>query len=278
MTRACSLAQDISKRYFAQRCEETPELRASRLLRRNLPLIDRQTGCWPGEAAIFAAYDILDAAAFSIDDLAENFLGVTLTIEPLTRLDHEAGAQVFGLAYPSLNEITICERAENYLPLFRTTVAHELGHIVLHNTTQSRVLQYNYSPASIRRPRHEAEADEFMEALLLPNSVLFLAIAVIAQESGLLLSEVIHCANTTRGRWQWKRELFRPLVERLCLSREMLVVQLRKLGVFEDDTVAFHRQYRLPNKWLTSRSQARPLRNTVGQVWQCICPQEQADH
>lgn len=256
------LARRVATQYFAARGEETPEARAERLLNRVTVNADHR---WTYQVAVDAAYDILVSAAFDIDDLAENHLRVGLSIGSLRSYDERAGASVFGLAYPKLREITICERAEAYLPLYRATVAHELGHILMEHRN-ARTRQLAYAPAANRRPGEERIADEFMCSLLLPGSVLTLAIAVASQQYGLSLRETMAMADSKRGRWQWRYRLFRPLVERLCVSRQMLTIAMRRLGCFTEDTAKYHLTYHLPNKWRTHGPVA-PMQNIINQIW-----------
>jgi hypothetical protein len=239
-------ANRILEDYFSERGEVCPEEQADSFIPRIT--MYRQSGVWRSDDLVDTAVKILDESAFDVDDLAENHLGLTISIEPLEDFDTVAGSQVFGVAYPDQREIVICERAEKYLPLYRTCVAHELGHVFLHGHRQSKGALH-YSPGSPKRPPEEHEADEFMTALLAPRPVLELAVSLAAHQSGLHLAEVWHYANSGRGWDQWRYCIFPRLIDRLCLSRLLLSIQMRKLGVFTQETVEYHKTYALPNRW-----------------------------
>ena len=245
MTRSHRAAASILRSYFSERGEEPPNAQAGEFLRR---ITMSRYGVWRSIELVDTACRILDAATFDVDDLAENHLGAGLFIEPLHEYDALAGAPVFGLADTDAGEMTICERAERYLPLYRTTVAHELGHLVLHGGgLHNRALAY--SPRSKIRPPEEHEADEFMVALLAPDNVLTLGVALAAHQRHLHVGDVLGRANTVWGRDRWRHAIFPSLIDRMCLSREFLAVQMRKWGFFSHETVEFHKTYRLPNRW-----------------------------
>src|SRR6185312_14053471 len=81
-------------------------------------------GGWRDEEVRAFALDVLRRGNFDVCDLAENFLGIDLYVGDLRALDEQAGAPVFGLAQPESRTIEICQRAESYEPLFRSTVMH----------------------------------------------------------------------------------------------------------------------------------------------------------
>lgn len=245
MTTPHRAAASILRGYFAERGEEPPNIQAGEFLPR---ITMSRRGIWRSTDLVDTACRILNAATFDVDDLAENHLGVGLFIEPLHEYDALAGAPVFGLADTDAGEMKICERAERYLPLYRTTVAHELGHLVLHGPgLQNRTLAY--SPRSKIRPPEEHEADEFMVALLAPDNVLTLGVALAAHQCDLHLADVLRRANTVWGCDRWRDAIFPALIDRMCLSREFLSVQMRKWGFFSQETVQYHKTYRLPNRW-----------------------------
>ena len=247
MSKAVDTARQVAACYFAQRGENPAEDRARSFLSR---ITLRTNGAWRSDTLVETAVEIINSATINVDQLVENDLHIKLGIEPLHEYDRLAGSPVFGLAFPRKREIIICERAERYAPLYRTSVAHELGHVLLHGTAARSRL--SYAPSSRNRPPEEYEADEFMIALLAPANVLRLGTALAAHERGLHIWEVCHRANSSRGRWQWREKILPCLIDRMCLSRLLLSIQMRQLGVFTDATVEYHRSYALPNRWRTS--------------------------
>jgi Zn-dependent peptidase ImmA (M78 family) len=248
MSKATATAAKVISKYFALRGCLSPEEQAASFLKR---VTLTPSGRWRSDDLADTAAAILEASAFDVDDLAENFLHLDLSIEPLNDYDSKAGAQVFGLANPREREIVICERAERYLPLYRTSVAHETGHILLHGGL-AQAGSFAYSPDSKRRPSEESEADEFMVALLAPRSVVLLGVSLATHQAGLHIGDVLRRAISTWGLYQWRHWIFPCLVDRLCLSRELLSIQMRRYGIFDDATVSFHRTYAMPNRWRTA--------------------------
>ena len=206
------------------------------------------------------AETILGQAFFDVDDYSENFLKLKLSIEPLNYFDSSANAPVYGLSRPKNRSISICTRTQYYEPLYRTTMMHEVGHVILHGQHSKSCL--SYSPASPIRPSYEQEADQFMVVALLPKSVLHLNIALCAHYHHIEIFELLLNANTERGRWQWRRHVFPFIINTLCVSRELVSIKMKRLGVFSEETVNFHRSYRLSNKWLTDQAY-HPLAKTM---------------
>jgi hypothetical protein len=229
--------------YFRSRGEAAPADDARWLLK-----VFVQSGFrWRDAETRSFALHVLGRGNFDVSDLAENFLGIDLYVSDLSCLDAEAGAPVFGLAKPDARIIEICQRAESYEPLFRSTVMHEVAHVMKHRCTAARTLCY--SPAARRRPPEEREADQFMAEALLPRPMLFLAVICLAEQVGLNPGEALCCANSARGWFQWKHHYFRFLIDTLCVSRELIGLQLLHLGYITPATLDYHRSYPLTTRW-----------------------------
>lgn len=190
---------------------------------------------------------ILDRAVLDVEDVALNFLGLDLFLDDLSDYDRAAGAQVFGAAEPASGVIKVDLRAVEYQPLYRSTVMHEVAHVVLHHGRAARVL--NYSPRSPRRPREEGEADRFMAESLLPEPILYLAIVLAERLFGVDASAAFAGANSARGRYQWRHYYFPQFLNRLCLSRELVAVRMVQRGTFSQSTFDYHLTYPIPNRW-----------------------------
>lgn len=235
MERANYKAHQMMCSYFGDRGQTNPDDYATGLLDcihvfNNKPAIS--------DKHFEVGVSILRSAHFDVDDLAENHLNITLHIEPLHALDAEAGSQVFGCARPKAREITICERTLQYDPLYRATVMHETGHIVLHGSGKET---FNYSPNSAHRPAYEKEADQFMVETLLPDSVLLLAILFCAHFKRINVLDAIRIANCQgKGFFQWKY-IFLPCITKwLGVSRQMISIKLLHLGFFSRETLHHH--------------------------------------
>lgn len=228
--------------YYASREEESPAAIAPAWLRayaRGNSRVDR--------SLLDEGDRLLTRSVFDVDDLAENFLGVHLYIENLRQFDRKAGAAVFGYAIPESATIKICERAAAYLPLYRSTVMHEVAHIILHR--HSRNIALNYSPRSPKRPPAERDADKFMADALLPRPILYMAIVLAGQPYGVEPGEAFKSANSERGHYQWRTMYFPFFINRLCLSRGLVAVAMRRYGMFSEATFEYHHQYPIPNRW-----------------------------
>lgn len=275
MTRAWHMAKKVMTEYYASRGSEWPEVAAAELLDR--VHINRSTLQWENRDLVPAARAVLHDACFNVDDLAENFLHLTLHIENLEYLDCKAGASVLGCARPRERTITVCERTLAYEPLYRATVMHEIAHVLLHANESHRTAAY--APFSRRRPSYEMEADEFMACALLPRQVLILAVAQSADAWRLDLTEAFAGANWGRGRWQWQHHHFLRILTDLCVSRHLTAVAMRKLGYFSQNTLDHHLSYALPNKWLKQDGTIQmPKSKTIGSMMTSlthrICPQK----
>jgi hypothetical protein len=112
-----------------------------------------------------------------------------------------------------------------------------------------RQRQLAFSPGARNRPPEEREADEFMAAFLAPRHVLFLGVALAAEQSSLPVWDVVRRANTAWGLHVWRHSMLPNMIDRLCLSREFIAVQMSKWCVFAPETVEYHKTYRLPNRW-----------------------------
>jgi hypothetical protein len=238
-------ADSLLQAYFADRGQQPPSTTALQLLR----IFCSNGAVWRNNAERQACHETLDRASFDVEDLTENFLGIDLYIENLSEFDKRAEAPVFGIAQPASRTIKICERATHYQPLYRATVMHEVAHILMHDKSRARTLCY--SPKSRRRPKEEFEADNFMSEAILPRSVMYLGVAMVAEQFQQATGEAFAAANTQRGRWQWRNRYFPFLVNSLCVSRELMAVKMKRLGFFSDETVDYHRSYRMATRWHT---------------------------
>lgn len=259
MNRARMVARDLMTDYYKWCRQGAPPTEALDLI----SVIRLRDNRWQHHNHRKRAEQIFEAARFDVDELAENFLGLTLSVEPMHRLDAIAGATVFGAANPRAGEIRICERAEAYPPLYRTTVMHEVAHVLMHGPQDVQCM--NYSPDSPRRPRHEMEADEFMHTTILPVPVLNLVVAWIADLRGASLPEALARANTRRGRWQWRHLYLPAIINTLCVSRHLIAIKLVTLGVFSRATLKYHLSYAAPNCWRPEVQSLGPTRS-IGRI------------
>lgn len=141
-----------------------------------------------------------------IEDIIEIKLGVT--IFPIR--DLESGCQIDGSLSKDFNTILIDEHTfENIVPRARFTLAHEIGHYILHQDlfrksggfrTESDFIAFQNALQDREYKRLEIQAYRFAEEVLFPRSVLK---SVITQEveslggsSGLIVSDLERIIST----------------------------------------------------------------------------------
>jgi hypothetical protein len=255
------VAEKTMAGYFARRDERWPATEAADLLRQIRVGRDHH---WIDSQLVDLAGAIVVRAFFPVDDLIESHLKIAISYESLAYLDKSQGTPVYGCAYPQTREIVICERTLRYEPLFRTTAAHELGHVLMHTEVQQRCLLY--TPQRPASTPEEREANAFMKAIILPDAVLELAIRYVCGIWGIDTRLAFEATNCARGRWIWRKRLFTSLINALCVSREMISITMKRRGFFSDDTAAYHKTYALDTKWHTPaplEAIARPLRKVM---------------
>ena len=253
------VAVDIMKGFYNSRRQEWPALAAQRLM----PMIRVRGSRWVSAEDETEAAGILNRALFDVDELAEDYLGIRISRPLLKRYDDESG-KLLGYSLTETPEIAACRRTLAYRPLYRTTIMHEVGHQMLH--IPCVIDPVAGPPAAHIVASREREAYDFMRVTLLPKPILKLAIAYIAHVQAIPLDKVLVEANTNPGHSLWRRHIFRPVINKLCVSRAFVAVAMRKsLGVFTESTVRYHRKYALDNHWRT-KAYSPPRGDTLGEI------------
>lgn len=270
------VAEEAMAGYFARKGEVWPAVEANEILRRVKVGPDHR---WTDRQLVDQAASALARAKFPVDDLIENHFKIVVTYQSLAYMDKAENCRVYGCAYPQTREIVICERTLRYEPLLRTTSIHELGHVLMHKKSAKRCLLY--TPQRTSAPE-EREANAFMQAVILPESILDLAIRYICHVYGIDSRFAYEAANGTRGRYVWRERLFANLINMLCVSREMISLKMKQRQIFNDDTVEHHKTYALTTNYHTPAPReaiARPLKRVLSELFQRVVPVEaMADH
>lgn len=243
MKKARALAQHMRQQYYAARGVELPE-KAARRLRRRIHV--RTDGTWRSKPLLDRTLEVLNSANFAVEDVLA-LCGVRIDYDDLRYLDRSEATPVLGCAWPDCRAIQVCYRAVDYEPLFRSTVWHELGHVLMHGKRSERCLLYK--PDEQPRSIEEREANAFMHAAMLPGPLIGLGVAYVCHWYRVHPTLAFHSANTLRGRWLWRHCIFRFLIDKLCVSREMLVLHMRNCHAFNRETARYHLSYRLRNRW-----------------------------
>jgi len=264
------VAENTMNGFFASRGERWPAVEAGEIISR---IRLRRDHHWEDKSLVSCASDVLARAFFPVDELIRLHLGITIEYDDLTYLDRSEGCRVLGCAYPNSKEIVICRRVTKYKPLFRTTAAHELGHILMHADHSQRCMLF--TPDRLASTPEEQEANAFMQAIILPNPVLKLGIGYICHLYGINMRLTLDAANNQRGRWIWQKWLFPHLINMLCVSRQMITIKMKQWGWFDEATVNHHKTYALETRWHTPQPREhiqRPLRKVMVELLRNINP------
>jgi hypothetical protein len=116
-------------------------------------------------------------APIPVEDILERHLKVSLGFEDLGRVVGRRGA--VGASWVESREVAIDhsldpESEPKALGRFRFTVAHEIGHWVLHLASprdRANALRLLHSPSAARRDPRERQADYFAACLLMPRKL-----------------------------------------------------------------------------------------------------------
>ncbi len=109
-----------------------------------------------------------------VEQWVEGPLGIQLSIADLTHL----GPGVLGVARPSEREIEVSEGLLTYEPRLRFTIAHELGHVLLHARLSTNFR--DSADADFMERKIEREADRFAASFLMPLPALCSELASVA--------------------------------------------------------------------------------------------------
>ena len=124
------------------------------------------------------AYKLLDELKFKnapilVDQIAEK-LGIQIVYEPLD-------GDLSGVLYRDNNDVIIGVNSYHSTNRQRFTIAHEIGHFVLHDGNKMHVdrefrLNFRDIISSLAISREEIEANTFAAALLMPEHLIFKAV------------------------------------------------------------------------------------------------------
>ena len=149
---------------------------------------------------------------------------------------------------------------------------HELGHVTLrHGHNAQRC--FWYQPNRLANGAAEREANQFMQAAILPKPILLLALSLVCAVCSIDVGESLCLANTARGRWLWRHRIFLPLINLLCVSRHMIAIKIRSMKVFSANTANYHLSYGLQTRWHVP-SQDRPLSKVLDELVHRLRPKE----
>lgn len=163
--------------------------------------------------------------------------GITKTPTPLHRIATFLNAEIHQQTFEDMvsgvlliqgNERHIMVNKAHHPNRQRFTIAHELGHLVLHHATGDRLFIDTHlrayqrrgsassgayeEPGSTTTPEEEREANQFASALLMPRSLLL---------------------AMTEGREYWDELDVASLAAQFGVSEQAMTIRLRQLGILE---------------------------------------------
>ncbi|MCC6678944.1 MAG: ImmA/IrrE family metallo-endopeptidase [Phycisphaerales bacterium] len=121
-----------------------------------------------------------------VEAWVESPLGLRFGVCDLSHL----GPTVLGVARPKEREILVSETIAGQESRFRFTIAHELGHIVLHAKIQPEFREL--AEGDYLAERFEREADRFAASLLMPLDAFGREFTASCSDLGLQANTVLH--------------------------------------------------------------------------------------
>jgi hypothetical protein len=136
-----------------------------------------------------------------IEELVEFYFDLQLCWEPIDHLDD--GGVVLAALLPLDRRIVLNESRRELFErkpgTYHFTLAHELGHWVLHTRETPYVLRNKESgPEAVLRPAEEVQADLFAGCLLMPSPALVRAVSQLKRMGRIHLSSLYGLAEHLR--------------------------------------------------------------------------------
>ena len=162
-----------------------------------------------------------------IERWVEGPLGLRLEIADLRHLDSSAG-EVLGATLLAEKVIRISDRIVEQENRYRFTVAHELGHVMLHNHLSGRFR--DTSDGEFLAGKFEREADRFAAAFLIPANAFRQELARYSTQSGIAAIELL--GSVSREEAAATQILTQDVLPKV--SKRFGVAQTTALGRFRD--------------------------------------------
>lgn len=167
-----------------------------------------------------------------VERWVESVLGIDFGFERIAPMD---GTLVLGRAEPDRRVIRVDESLVNDDPRLRWTIAHELGHVMLH-TEVSETMQAHTTVELLESSPIEQQADRFAGAFLMPAksivSVLFNLCSTHELDPALTIPDLMGSSEVSVTLW---RSIFLPgICEAFGVSRYGALHRLADLRLFDD--------------------------------------------
>lgn len=150
-----------------------------------------------------------------VDDWIEGPLGIRFGITDLSHL----GPDVVGAAFIKDREIMVSEEIVAQEPRYRFTCAHELGHMVLHQSIRNTFHETDTGHFSRFHP-YERQADRFAAAFLMPVPLLIRELFRVCDQYRLRQRECIVelMMDTPESAWLWKKRFLPAITKKFGVS------------------------------------------------------------
>ncbi|MFT3784740.1 MAG: ImmA/IrrE family metallo-endopeptidase [Tepidisphaeraceae bacterium] len=159
-----------------------------------------------------------------VDEWVERPLGIDFSVVDL-RPSWTPVSVVLGDAEPRQRRIRVHEEWTSDSQ-FRFTVAHELGHVILH---QEDALFRDGSPEPAGRDPKEREADHFAYAFLMPVELVVREVFSVCMKEKIDPLRLVGSTAAAKRRHLaiWKRTVIPHLMKRFGVSRKVAICRLR---------------------------------------------------
>lgn len=189
-----------------------------------------------------------------VEQWIEHPLGFEFGVEDLSRF----GEGVLGGSLVDERRIVVDTSVAAHEGRFRFTVAHELGHMMMHASLGNLFLESS-SPKDSRYQRIERQADRFAAAFLMPLTLVMRELFQICDRNRLdrrtCITELL--CDSPASEWLWRTRFLPAITRRFGVSLSAAVLRFQDVRLRED------RQPFMPNpiarRALKTRWQRTPL-------------------
>jgi Zn-dependent peptidase ImmA (M78 family) len=169
---------------------------------------------------------LLDAPLpIPVEQWVELRFGIEFGVEEIPTVD---GRPVLGFATHAPPRIVISQALIDDEPRLRFTVAHELGHVIMHEDIDLLPREFGATSVWSREHPIERQADRFAAALLMPGPLMLREMRRCCLEANVetmaALRELATGSDTSLHLWQ--RVFIPELQKRFAVSREAVLFRL----------------------------------------------------
>ncbi len=168
-----------------------------------------------------------------VEEWIEHPLGYEFGVEDLSGL----GEGVLGASYIEEKRIVVDQSLTTHEGRLRFTVAHELGHMLLHQK-QRRVFTDTAELHQGREAQLERQADRFAAAMLMPIQLVIREVFSISDNAGLDRTSAIALLldDSVESEWLWRTKFLPAITRRFGVSRQAAMNRFQDVRFRENKT------------------------------------------